>query len=202
MSHMLKAYTYEEGFCIIETINNFKLFYFPDQPSFFMYRDFIDVTHNPIYRIKNIMNGSLHFTNIFFEGTDGVGKTTLSKNLAKVGIITEDRCVKYVSKVMDFSSPKDKRLDSIREFLSDGNKKLVFIFFLDENKLRERINSREEISEYDKVAIEKQHLYLESYQILKDEFENISAIDATNLSENQMVELVKNEFIDNNNKER
>ena len=98
---------------------------------------------------------------------------------------------------MEFVNPKDERLKSIKEFLSDKNKKLIFLFFLDDKKLLERINSREEVSEYDKVAIEKQRLYIDAYESLKDDYDNVSAIDTTSLNEQQLAQFVKDQYIYN-----
>lgn len=123
--------------------------------------DFIDVTSNEKYQLKNILSGSLKKMNLVIEGADGVGKSTLIRNLANKGYLAQDRAVKEVTQKIREEISSEERISGIKEYLqSDLNRKLVFLYLSDETVLKERINTRSLITEFDKKALIFQRLYV------------------------------------------
>ena len=73
----------------------------------------------------------------------------------------------------------------------DKNRKLVFLYLFDENVLKQRIESRKNISEYDKKALIFQRLYLDTYNELKS-FSNIYIIDCLGKTPAELVKEIEN----------
>ncbi|MFA6859782.1 MAG: hypothetical protein WCR30_00110 [Clostridia bacterium] len=195
----IKIDLYKE--CRILNINDkIKLIYIPIDSNIFIYDDLVDVTKNPLFKIENILNGSLVFSDTIIEGADGVGKTTIATSLAQQGIIVKDRCVENISKIMSDEMLQSKRNEIIEKFVkSNPNQKIVVIYMSDENEMWKRICSRERISEYDKKAIETQKHYLESFNRLKD-YKNVFLVNCLNKTREDMFEIVKKITIGNNTK--
>ena len=126
------------------------------------------------------------------EGADGVGKSTLVAELAYKGYITQDRAVNEVTRKMREEIPKEDRIQGVKEYLEmDKNRKLVFLYLSDENVLKQRIESRKNISEYDKKALIFQRLYLDTYNGLKS-FSNIYIIDCLGKTPAELVKEIEN----------
>lgn len=156
----------------------------------------IEVTENPIFQNKNIANGSIQKSNIIIEGTDGVGKTTVIKNLLKEGIICQDRCEDVISKNMLFDISMEKRAKEIEEkyFSKNQETMIVFLINLDKQELQRRINSREKISEFDLEAYEYGLLYRDTYEYMIRNYHTggrLMVVDCTGLSKEEQYEKVK-----------
>ncbi len=180
-----------EGFSTVNVNKIITIFYFSDEAKERPFNDFIDITQNDLYVLKNVLNGSLKQTNIVIEGPDGVGKSTLVTELAYKGYITQDRAVKEVTRKMREEIPKEDRIRGVKEYLEiDRNRKLVFLYLSDESILKKRIEGRENISEYDKKALIFQRLYVDTYNELKS-FENIYVIDCLGKTPQDLVEEIE-----------
>lgn len=177
-------------FSTISINKTITIFFFSDEERPF--NDFINVTQNKLYLLENVLKGSLKQTNIVIEGADGVGKSTLVAELAYKGYITQDRAVNEVTRKMREEIPKEDRIQGVKEYLEmDKNRKLVFLYLSDENVLKQRIESRKDISEYDKKALIFQRLYLDTYNELKS-FSNIYIIDCLGKTPAELVKEIEN----------
>ena len=180
------------GFSTVTINGNITIFYFSDETEQRPFNDFINVTQNKLYLLENVLKGSLKQTNIVIEGADGVGKSTLVAELAYKGYITQDRAVNEVTRKMREEIPKEDRIQGVKEYLEmDKNRKLVFLYLFDENVLKQRIESRKNISEYDKKALIFQRLYLDTYNELKS-FSNIYIIDCLGKTPAELVKEIEN----------
>ncbi len=180
------------GFSTVTINGNITIFYFSDETEQRPFNDFINVTQNKLYLLENVLKGSLKQTNIVIEGADGVGKSTLVAELAYKGYITQDRAVNEVTRKMREEIPKEDRIQGVKEYLEmDKNRKLVFLYLFDENVLKQRIESRKNISEYDKKALIFQRLYLDTYNGLKS-FSNIYIIDCLGKTPAELVKEIEN----------
>lgn len=172
---------YKEDFLTV-TIMGITVFYFYNNSKVKPFNDFIDITSNEKYKLKNIICNSLLKTNIIIEGADGIGKSTLVMELAHMGYITQDRAVNEITRKIRKEIPLNERLKSISDYLSyDKYRKVIFLFLSDESILENRINSRENISEFDKRALEFHRLYIDTYFHLRH-YENLYLIDCFNKS--------------------
>lgn len=177
-------------FSTISINKTITIFFFSDEERPF--NDFINVTQNKLYLLENVLKGSLKQTNIVIEGADGVGKSTLVAELAYKGYITQDRAVNEVTRKMREEIPKEDRIQGVKKYLEmDKNRKLVFLYLSDENVLKQRIESRKDISEYDKKALIFQRLYLDTYNELKS-FSNIYIIDCLGKTPAELVKEIEN----------
>lgn len=155
------------------------LFLIPSSSNIFINKDFLDVTKNSLYEIDNILNNSIAVTNTYIEGADGTGKTTVVNGLASRGIITIDRCVEYVTKVMN-QNDRALIVNSVRSFLEKNpTSKMIFLYVSDKDEHYKRIYNREIVSEFDKTAFELQDKYLYAYEKLKD-YKNLYLVDTYN----------------------
>ena len=181
-----------KGFYSIKIPDIIRLFFISQNSTIKPHNDFIDVTGNKLYKISNILNGSLKKINIIIEGADGLGKSTLVNELAQQGYLSQDRAIHEVTQSMREYIPKEIRVENVRKYLAENkNRRLIILYLSDEEVLRERILNREEISEYDKKAIIYQRLYIDTYFALKD-FENIFLIDVLGKSPKQIAtEIIK-----------
>ena len=181
-----------KGFYSIKIPDIIRLFFISQNSTIKPHNDFIDVTGNKLYKISNILNGSLKKINIIIEGADGIGKSTLVNELAQQGYLSQDRAIHEVTQSMREYIPKEIRVENVRKYLAENkNRRLIILYLSDEEVLRERILNREEISEYDKKAIIYQRLYIDTYFALKD-FENIFLIDVLGKSPKQIAtEIIK-----------
>ena len=180
------------GFSTVTINGNITIFYFSDETEQRPFNDFINVTQNKLYELENVLKGSLKQTNIVIEGADGLGKSTLVAELAYKGYITQDRAVNEVTRKMREEIPKEDRIQGVKEYLEmDKNRKLVFLYLFDENVLKQRIESRKNISEYDKKALIFQRLYLDTYNGLKS-FSNIYIIDCLGKTPAELVKEIEN----------
>lgn len=154
------------GFSTVNIDGIITIFYFFDETQK-PFNDFIDITLNEKYLLKNILRGSLKKINVVIEGADGVGKSTLVRQLANKGYITQDRAVREVTKKMREEISIEERIESVKKYLySNKERKLIFLFLSNEKELEDRINTREKISEYDKKALIFQRLYVDTYNQL------------------------------------
>lgn len=164
------------GFSTVNIDEIITIFYFFDETEK-TFNDFIDITLNEKYLLKNILRGSLKKINVVIEGADGVGKSTLVRQLANKGYITQDRAVREVTQKMREEISNKERIESVKEYLySDKKRKLIFLFLSNEKELEGRINMREKISEYDKKALIFQRLYVDTYNQLSN-IKNLYIID-------------------------
>ena len=171
---LLEAY---EGFYSIKIVGIVRLFYISKKSNVKKHNDFIDVTWNSLYKVQNILRGSLNCTNIVIEGADGTGKSTLINELAQLGYLCQDRAVHEVTQSMRENIPRNIRINNVRLYLEEKrHRKLVILYLSKEGELEKRIFSREEISEYDKKALIFQKLYLDTYFSLQC-FQNIFLLD-------------------------
>ena len=115
------------GFAICNINNIIDLIIYDTTSGIILFDDFIDVTNNPKYKIENILNDSLIYTNSVIEGTDGVGKTTITISLAENGIIVYDRDVENITKKMKPFIPDEERYSSIKLFLEKDKKRKLII---------------------------------------------------------------------------
>lgn len=181
-----------EGFFRIQIVGIVKLYYVPKNTTIKKYIDFIDVTDNEKFKLKNIINGSLIITNLIIEGADGTGKTTLVNHLAQKGYISQDRAIYKITQSMREEILKEQRIHNVKEYLeADKRRKVVFLYLSDEKVLEQRIFSRERISEYDKKAIIFQRLYLDTYSCLR-RCSNLYIVDCLNKTLEQIeYEIIK-----------
>lgn len=183
--------THYNGFITVNVNKIITIFYFLNHTEEKPFEDFIDITVNSKYQIKNILKGSLKKLNIVIEGADGVGKSTLVKKMANQGYLTQDRAVKEVTQQMREEIPNKERINEIKKYLqSDLNRKLIFLYLSDETILENRINSRESISEYDKKALISQRLYVNTYNCLSD-FKNLYIIDCLDKTPENLVKMIE-----------
>ena len=161
----------------VQNINGIiDLFLIPTDSSIFINKDFLDVTNNILFDVDKICNNSLSVTNTYVEGADGTGKTTVVNGLAAKGVITIDRCVEHVTKIMNQNN-RQLIVDSVKSFLENNpSSKVIFLFVSDKEEHYKRIFSRELISEFDKTAFDLQEKYLYVYEKLKD-YENLYLVD-------------------------
>ena len=124
---------YYTGFVTVRIEGIITIFYFFNETDEKPLNDFIDVTFNEKYKLRNILSGSLKKINLVIEGADGVGKSTLVKNLANKGYLAQDRAVKEVTQKIREEISSEERINGIKEYLqSDLNRKLVFLYLSDE----------------------------------------------------------------------
>ena len=179
-----------EGFYSIKIVGIIRLFYISENSNVKRYRDLIDVTKNKLYKIENILKGSLITTNIIIEGADGTGKSTLTRELAQKGYLCQDRAIREVTQSMREYIPKEIRVYNVKMYLEEKkNSKLVILYLSKEEELKKRIFSREEISEYDKKALIFQRLYLDTYFSLQH-YQNIFLLDGYNKTPEELVQSV------------
>lgn len=168
---------YYTGFITVHIEGIITIFYFLNGTDEKPLNDFIDITLNEKYLLKNILRGSLKKMNLVIEGADGVGKSTLIRNLADEGYLAQDRAVKEVTQKIREEIPSEERIGEIKKYLQvDPNRKLVFLYLSDESVLENRINSRPLVTEFDKKAIIFQRLYIDTYNHLSN-FDNLYIID-------------------------
>lgn len=162
-----------------------ELFLIPEDSNIFVNKDFLDVTHNPVFLVDNILSGSVVQTNTYIEGADGTGKTTAVNGLASRGVMTTDRCVQHITKVMN-QDDRGLIVNSVQSFLeANPTSKVIFLYVSDREEHYKRIFSREMISAYDRTAFDLQEKYLYAYDKLKH-FKNLYLVDTYNKSPEQV----------------
>lgn len=174
-----KEVTLEEydSFYSINVQGVIRLFYIFDDSNLGNDKNLLEVTGNSRYNVNNILQGSLRNTDIVIEGSDGVGKTTLVKALARNGVLTQDRAVEEVTRSMKTYLSKKERIQRVETYLRNNpSKKLVFLYLSNENVLYNRVFSREVVDEFDKEAIISQRLYIDTYNTLRN-YPNLFLID-------------------------
>lgn len=182
---------YYNGFITVHIEGIITIFYFLNETDEKPLNDFIDVTSNEKYQLKNILSGSLKKMNLVIEGADGVGKSTLIRNLANKGYLAQDRAVKEVTQKMREEISSEERIRGIKEYLlSDLNRKLVFLYLSDEAVLKERINSRPLITEFDKKALIFQRLYVDTYNQLSN-YKNLYILDCLNKTPDELTKMIE-----------
>lgn len=145
-----------------------RLIKIPKDSPMFIHHDLIQVDENIRYTIPNMLDGYVVNGNILLEGADGTGKTTISRELAQLGIITEDRNVPNISWMMEPQYSREERNETIRTYIeSNPDKTIVFFYNSDEQELMSRIDGRTTNSAYDQFALYKQEKYLDTYSELK-----------------------------------
>lgn len=165
------------GFFTVHIEGIITIFYFFNETDEKPLNDFIDVTLNEKYQLKNILRGSLKKINLVIEGADGVGKSTLIRSLANKGYLAQDRAVKEVTQKIREEISSEERINGIKKYLqADLDRKLIFLYLSDESVLENRINSRKLITEFDKNALIFQRLYVDTYNHLNN-FDNLYIID-------------------------
>lgn len=163
-------------------------------------KTFIEVTDNPIYINKNIINGSIKKSNVIVEGTDAVGKTTTISKLLEDGIVCQDRCEKVISKNMLFDISNEKRGEEIYNeyFLKQNNFTILFLVNFDEKELMRRVTSRGKISEFDLEAYRYGLLYKETYDYMCSHYrigDKLRLVDCTGLGVEEQYKKVKNSVL-------
>ena len=131
---------------------------------------------------------------IIIEGTDGVGKSTTIKRLAKNNIICQDRSRNVISKYMIFDISMENRTKKYFEYLKNNNCLIIFLINNDKNELMRRIYSRNEINDFDMQAYEYNLLYKETYEYMKKHnmlLKKLYMIDVTNLNIEEQTNKVK-----------
>lgn len=165
---------------------------------------FIDITKEPIYEDRAILNGSVISNNTILEGTDGVGKTTTIIELLKEGIICQDRCMDMISKNMLFDIPMDKRANKYQNYLKNSDKNIIILVNTDKKELEKRINQRKVLSEFDLLAYEYNKLYVETYNYMekRNMLENkMFMVDCTGLTIKEQANAVKKIILNKNGKQ-
>ena len=155
---------------------------------------FIEVTGNSNFENANIYNGSIISNNTIIEGTDGVGKTTTIEGLLKYGIICQDRCMDVISVNMLFDIPMEVRAKKYQEYFKKIDKKIIFLVNNDREEIERRINTRERLSEFDKLAYKYNVLYLDTYNYMKERNMlegKLFLVDCTGLTINEQVNALK-----------
>lgn len=158
-------------------------------------KGFLEVTDNPCYENLAIFNGSIISNNTILEGTDGVGKTTTIVELLKQGIICQDRCMDVISKNMIFDVSMEQRANKYQNYLKNIDKKIIFMINNDKDELKNRIQKRRVISEFDLLAYEYNKLYKDTYEYMKNKnmLENkMFLVDCTGLTIKEQVDAIKN----------
>lgn len=151
----------------------------------------VDVTTNPLYFDNNI--NMVKVSRAIIEGTDGVGKTSTITHLIEQGIVCFDRS-ETICKYMLFDVSMESRISAYMEYLSTI--KPYFVVFLtneSREELEARINSRDSISEFDKMAYEYNILYRDTYRNMVNLALNnpIELVDCTGLTIDEQVNQVK-----------
>ena len=150
----------------------------------------VDVSENKIYNDDNINN--LVINNIIIEGTDGVGKTSTIVGLINMGIICTDRN-EEICKYMLFDVDIETRCKAYKKYLENNAYKIIFLINNSREELEKRINMREKVSEFDKLAYEYNTLYKDTYIAMQkyDVSDKLAMIDCTNLSLEEQINKVK-----------
>lgn len=128
------------------------------------------------------------------EGTDAVGKSSTLKLLENEGIICKDRSKDVISKYMLFSVDLDTRVKIYHDYLKKNDKKIIFLVNSDKDVLEKRVKSRVKISSFDLEAYAYNHLYIDTYNYMKEKnlLENkLFLVDCTGLSLEEQVKKVK-----------
>ena len=131
---------------------------------------------------------------IIIEGTDGVGKSTTIKRLAKNNIICQDRSRNVISKYMLFDISMENRVNKYFEYLKNNDCLIIFLINNNKSELMRRIYSREKISDFDLQAYEYNLLYKETYEYMKKKnmlLNKLYMIDVTNLNVEEQTNKVK-----------
>lgn len=131
---------------------------------------------------------------IIIEGTDGVGKSTTIKRLAKNNIICQDRSRNVISKYMLFDISMENRVNKYFEYLKNNDCLIIFLINNNKSELMRRIYSREKISDFDLQAYEYNLLYKETYEYMKKKnmlLNKLYMIDVTNLNIEEQTNKVK-----------
>lgn len=163
----------------------------PEKAKIVPHKDFIEVTDNRYYFIKNLINHSVIKTNIIIEGADGTGKSTLVSQLANQGYLCQDRAIKEITQSMREEIPKKTRISNVYEYLlKEPKRKVVFLYLSKEEELEKRILARGDLSEYDKKALIFQRLYLDTYESLKN-LPNLYLIDAFQKTPKQLANEIR-----------
>lgn len=117
----------------------------------------VDITENPLFSTVNLAFGNVE--KIIIEGCDFAGKTTLANRLVQLGMAPQERDLENFSFwIRDYYDP-----ELINETIKEKiNKNLKYVVItLDEEVLKERMNSREVLSEFDKIAPVSNRIYSE-----------------------------------------
>ena len=156
-------------------------------------KGFVDITGIEIYQDEQIEKGSILATNIILEGSDGVGKTSTIEGLIKYGIICQDRSTDIICKYMLLDIPMKERCEAYRNYLENNDMRVIFLVNHNKKEINRRINSREKISEFDKLANEYNELYWQTYkEMSKYNLNNpIYLVDCTDLTLEQQIKAVK-----------
>ncbi len=157
-------------------------------------KGFVEVTGNEIYENSNIYNGSIISNNTIIEGSDGVGKSTTIEALLKEGIICQDRCMEVISANMLFNISMEERAKKYQDYLKSIDKNVIILVNNNKEELERRINSRTNLSEFDKQAYDYNILYLETFKFMKKHnmlMNKMFLVDTTNLSIEEQTKRVK-----------
>lgn len=184
-------YSFVDGryhYTVIDTYNTCKYFQLDNGLSFFeiahdspllMYNDLFDISFNERYTLENMYSGFVVNGDVIIEGTDGTGKSSISKILAlDYGILCEDRNVKGISKHISNDISMQIRMEIIAGFLESSiEKEIVILILSDLDELKKRIYARERVSEYDKMALESQKKYIIIFNELIKKYSNVHLFD-------------------------
>lgn len=122
--------------------------------------------------------------NIVLEGTDAIGKTTLTTYLNEhfPQVKVFDRAKQDISKLMLFTNPPEeiasKIEDNIKRNLQDTH--IFFLYTRDFDVLLKRVYAREVISDFDEDTVLYNSLYIIVWNLLKKKMnENFHLLDIT-----------------------
>ncbi len=138
-----------------------------------------------LYDQENIINGLITVPNFTLEGTDGIGKTSAIEGLLTEGIVCFDRNLDVICKYMLFNVSMTERIARYKKYLENTKDRILFLVNMDKDEIRQRINSRDIISDFDKYAVEYNQLYYETFKEMeKKDYLNdkLFLLDCTNLS--------------------
>ena len=133
---------------------------------------------------------------IYLEGTDGVGKSSIVAALRAEGLACHDRHPDVISRYMLFDVPMDRRADHYERLLTDHPEVVViFLFNYDGAELMRRIMARPKpMGEFDRFAPQYNRLYSDTYDYMASHdmlHGRLLALDLTGLDLRQGVDAVR-----------
>lgn len=171
---------YFNGVVIVSSLNSITL------------KGLVDVSDNKLYENDEMIINNVKNTNIFIEGTDGVGKSCVVERLIEKGYVCFDRDVNVCSQML-FDIDDNTRNVNLIKYL-DSIKPGYGIFLINNSKeeLDSRIRNRGNISQFDLEAYEYNCLYKRVYEELIKLYPDINLymIDCTGLNEDEEFDTV------------
>lgn len=129
---------------------------------------------------------------IYLEGTDGVGKTTILEELKKEGIVCHDRHRDVISRYMLFDISMEVRARKYAELLQRQNLLVLFLINRDREELERRILRRHRAGDkFDSKAYEYNQLYLETFEYMKTHYDTGNSLIMVDLTGQTISESVR-----------